>query len=333
MKINDRIYGEIEIEDPLILELIETRPFQRLKRINQYGGVDLVFPDKYQVTRYEHSVGVWYILQTLGASREVQVAGLLHDLGHTAFSHMVDMALANSGEDYHENNIGLIAGLDEVTEILNANNIELEDVDDYPEIKKALPEIGADRIDYGVRDYVGATNLRNELGRKVVSSISLEGRDIVFTDIEAAREYALAGLEAMWLCIYEPSVACVYQALTEIIREGVTGEWIKEADLFGDDATLFEIIKSHRGLLPEIHYKIFTTPFTVREVGEEDCDFKHIKLKVRYFDPSVRLPEGLKRLSAVDREFREKLEPMKQKFEERKKGKFFKVVFTTKPRS
>ena len=327
MKIQDRIYGEIEIEDPVILELIGSRPFQRLKRVNQYGGVDLVFPGRYQVTRFEHSVGVWYILKTVGANREVQIAGLLHDLGHTAFSHMVDMALASSGEDFHEKNIGLIDGLDEVTRILKANRIELKDADDYPEIKKSLPDVGADRIDYGVRDYVGATNLRHELGRKVISSIKLEGRDIVFTDIEVAREYALTGLEAMWLCIYEPSVACVYQALTEIIREGVKSKWIKEKDLFKDDATLFEVIKNHRGSLPETHYKIFTDPFTVREVGEADSDFKHIKLKVRYFDPSVRLPDGLKRLSAVDGEFREKLEPMKRKFEERKKGKFFKVIF------
>jgi len=329
MRIDDRIYGGIEIEDPVILELIGTRPFQRLKRVNQYGGVDLVFPGRYQVSRFEHSVGVWHILKTLGAGREVQVAGLLHDLGHTAFSHMVDMALAGAGEDYHEKNIGLIDGLDEVTRILKANRIELKDADDYPEIKKSLPDVGADRIDYGVRDYVGAALEKHELGRRVIAAIKLEGRDIIFTDIEIARDYALTGLEAMWLCIYEPSVACVYQALTEIIREGVKGKWIRENDLFGDDASLFEVIKAHRGSLPDLHYRIFSTPFTVREVAEEEgYDFKHIKLKVRYFDPSVRVGGEVKRLSLLDREFREKLEPMKIKFEERKKGKFFKVVFS-----
>jgi hypothetical protein len=327
MKIHDRIYGEFEIASPLIEELIASRPFQRLRRINQYGGVDLVFPGKYQVTRYEHSLGVWKVLESLQASIEVQAAALLHDLGHTAFSHMVDMALASSGEDYHEEKVALIEGMGDIERILKAHGVAIQNPDDYPEIKRSLPDVGADRIDYGVRDFVGATNTRPELGRRVLGAIAGEGREIIFTDAAVARDYALTGLEAMWLCIYEPKVSCVYQALTEIIREGVKGRWLTDRDLFTDDATVFAIIKRHRDELPETHYKLFTTPFTVQEVAEGEHDFNHIKLKVRYFDPRVRIGGETRPLSEVDKEFREKLEPMKRQFEERKKGKFFKVVF------
>lgn len=327
MKIADRIYGEFEISSPLIRDLVASRPFQRLKRINQYGGVDLVFPGRYQVSRYEHSLGVWKVLDTLRASSEVQAAGLLHDLGHTAFSHMVDMALGSSGEDYHEEKVALIEGMDEIGRILKEHGIAMGDPDEYPEIKRSLPDVGADRIDYGVRDFVGATNARHDLGRRVLGAIAWEGREIVFTDPAVARDYALTGLEAMWLCIYEPSVACVYQALTEIIRAGVKGGWLSDRDLFTDDATVFKIIAAHRDRLPATHFQLFTTPFTVKEVPEGQHHFNHIKLKVRYFDPRVRIGGETKPLSSVDREFREKLEPMKRQFEERKKGKFFQVVF------
>jgi len=62
-------------------------------------------------------------------------------------------------------------------------------------------------------------------------------------------------------------------------------------------------------------------------VKEGEHDFNHIKLKVRYFDPRIRIDGEIKPLTEVDKEFRQKLEPMKIRFEERKKGKFFKVVF------
>lgn len=327
MIVEDRIYGRFEIADPAVLELIATRPFQRLKRINQYGGVDLVFPGRYGVTRYEHSLGVWRVLNSLGAPREIQVAGLLHDLGHTAFSHMVDMALSDAGEDFHEKKMRLIEGIGEVDAVLERHRIPPVRADDCPEIKRSLPDVGADRIDYGVRDYVGAVNSGAGLGEKVLRSIELSGREIVFTDQAAAGEYALAGLEAMWLCIYEPSVACVYQALTEIIRTGFREGWIGEGDLFSDDASLFAVIAAHRERLPETHFKLFTTPFRVEEVDEAEADFHHVKLKVRYFDPPVRAGGGRERVSVLDPAFREKLEPMKARFEARKKGAFFKVVF------
>lgn len=99
MKIHDRLYNEITVDDPIIESLINTKPFQRLKEINQYGGVNFFFPDRYQVSRYQHSLGVYHVLKGIGADLDVQVAGLLHDIGHTAFSHMYDMALATHTED------------------------------------------------------------------------------------------------------------------------------------------------------------------------------------------------------------------------------------------
>ena len=37
MTYQDRIYGEIEIETPVILELVNSKPIQRLKHIDQAG--------------------------------------------------------------------------------------------------------------------------------------------------------------------------------------------------------------------------------------------------------------------------------------------------------
>src|SRR6476661_8398010 len=101
MRWNDRVYGDVSIDDPRLLALIDCPTFRRLEGIRQAGPSAFAFPFK-TVTRYEHSLGVYVLLRRLGAGRREQVAGLLHDISHTAFSHAVDFVIASDEQDHHE---------------------------------------------------------------------------------------------------------------------------------------------------------------------------------------------------------------------------------------
>src|SRR3984885_5518051 len=81
MHLHDRVYARIAVEDAGILDLIECPTFQRLKGVMQAGPSSLAFPFK-DVTRFEHSLGVFVLLRRLRASRREQVAGLLPALSH-----------------------------------------------------------------------------------------------------------------------------------------------------------------------------------------------------------------------------------------------------------
>jgi len=225
MLISDELYGDFEIVDPVAIDIINTPAFQRLKRINQYGGVNFIYPGRFQTSRYDHSLGVYRLLVNFRAGREVQLNGLIHDIGHTAFSHTVDQALGSKSEDFHENNMHLIEGIEEVYELFRQAGITVKAVEEFPEIKKSLPDIGADRLDYVLRDYLAATGEKAELGKKILAGTKLVEHNIVFTDQQIAEEYALTGLEAMWLVIYEPDVAVVYAALSALIRQGLETKW------------------------------------------------------------------------------------------------------------
>jgi hypothetical protein len=79
MIINDKIYGKVKIEEPVLLKLLKSPSVLRLKNISQFGVPDLYYHFK-NYSRYEHSVGVMILLRKLGATLEEQVAGLLHDV-------------------------------------------------------------------------------------------------------------------------------------------------------------------------------------------------------------------------------------------------------------
>lgn len=100
---NDPIHGHVEFH-PLLIRIIDTPQFQRLRYIKQLGGGYYVFPGASH-NRFEHSLGVGYLagclVEALALNQPdleiderdklcVQIAGLCHDLGHGPFSHMFD---------------------------------------------------------------------------------------------------------------------------------------------------------------------------------------------------------------------------------------------------
>lgn len=187
-RIRDPIHGLIvfdlvETVDSLAWKLIETPEFQRLRRIRQLGVSDLVFPGATH-SRFAHSIGVFHNARKLirviqdeeGTAFDqrramvVQIAALLHDLGHGPFSHAFEDArkavAKNRGksatpkhEKFTERMIRDEAGA--IRPILDAEDDKLarevadvfaaeDPVDIYHAVVSS--SFDADRLDYLVRD-------------------------------------------------------------------------------------------------------------------------------------------------------------------------------------
>ena len=95
----DPIYGHVALNE-LEQLIINTPEMARLRRIQQLGLADFAFPGANH-TRFEHSVGTLFIANKIGGALglthdeilKVRLAALLHDIGHCAFSHVVESIL------------------------------------------------------------------------------------------------------------------------------------------------------------------------------------------------------------------------------------------------
>ena len=111
--LNDPIYGFITIPSERIFSIIEHPYFQRLRRISQMGMSYLVYPGAHH-TRFHHALGCVHLMQkavqvlrykgvVISEDEEeaLQIAILLHDIGHGPFSHAMEHSIVE-GVD-HEN--------------------------------------------------------------------------------------------------------------------------------------------------------------------------------------------------------------------------------------
>lgn len=152
----ETFYGSIEVEEPVLLELIDSPIFQRLKNIHQYG-VSYYTTHREEYNRYDHSMGVFAILRANHASIEEQIAGLLHDVSHTAFSHVGDWVFGkeNQDKDYQNDIHSLFLQESGLGDILKKYHISTEQIlpneELFPALESPLPNLCADRIDYNIQ--------------------------------------------------------------------------------------------------------------------------------------------------------------------------------------
>jgi uncharacterized protein len=111
-EIADPIHKYIRFTE-LEKKIIDSKVFQRLRRIKQLAGAHLVYPAA-QHSRFEHSLGTMHLAGLAGehlfsigvldkeSIQELRIAALLHDIGHGPFSHLFEEALKATRNKNHE---------------------------------------------------------------------------------------------------------------------------------------------------------------------------------------------------------------------------------------
>ncbi len=176
--VNDPVWGFIELDSDLHLEIIEHPYFQRLRRIKQLGLSSMVYPGANH-TRFEHAIGTMHLVRMavdvlrkkgnkISDEEEegVIAALLLHDIGHGPFSHALEQSIVQ-GVSHEELsrlymdalNIEMDGRLDLAIDIFTNN---------YP--KRFLHQLVSSQLDMDRLDFLKRDSFFSGVSEGVVSS-------------------------------------------------------------------------------------------------------------------------------------------------------------------
>ncbi|MGG0386095.1 HD domain-containing protein [Priestia endophytica] len=284
MRIHDHLYGSFVL-DPVLAELIQTKPVQRLKHIHQGGASYLVNP-KWNVTRFEHSIGVMLLIRKLGGSLEEQIAGLLHDISHTAFSHVIDFVLDNEEQDFHDQIFEKTIQQSEIPSVLQKHGFDFSSIvpiEKWSLLEQPLPFLCADRIDYTLRDLSTYCMIPLEDASKFIDKLRVIDEKICLETIEAAEWFVKAYYTEVIDFFLHPLNVYGYAMLTDILKVAMDKQVICFDDLLLDDSTVWNKLigsKDH-----DISQKVKAISRDV--INDENHYDIHQKKKVRIIDPLV----------------------------------------------
>ncbi|QHE54198.1 HD domain-containing protein [Pontibacillus sp. HMF3514] len=326
MHIEDKIYGSFDINEEVLQELLTSNPVQRLKGIHQGGASYLVNPE-WNVTRYDHSVGVMLLIRLLGGSVDEQAAGLLHDVSHTAFSHVIDFVLDYENQDYHEEIFEEVISQSDIPEILKRHGLDIAkvmDEENWKILEQPLPDLCADRIDYTLRDMNQQGMMHQKDIDSLLKSLRFNGEKVYVDDDGAAEWFVRFYYKEVIDYFLHPLNVYGYQVLSQSLKEALQRGVITREDFLLTDEELLHKVKSSddstvQQLLGKLH------PNVEVEYNEHDYDYsQHSKL--RYIDPLVQIKDGnLVPVSQINQSVKEATARAKTQSE---KGTYVKVLST-----
>ena len=281
--IRDPIHDLIKINHKLILDLLDTEPMQRLRRIRQLGVASLVYPGA-EHSRFAHSLGAFHLAgrmyNQIRPERKaadydrlvVQVAALLHDLGHGPFSHLFEALLNELRYKYtlsHEEWSGsIVMEHEEMTKCFEEYGEEFKsDVKDVitGQFKSSLlksivnSQLDVDKFDYMLRDsfmtgaHYGRFDLNWMLRNMTIKNVQMLDEDGESFGLEAIALDARRGTSALEQFLlgnlylynhvyYHKTVQCAEGVFIKILMRAVN--LIKEGKDIGIENNVLNCIVS-----------------------------------------------------------------------------------------
>ena len=306
---------------------IELPIMQRLSGIGLLCGTDWtsLYKNRFFYSRLDHSVGVALIIWNFTKDKTQTIAGLLHDVSTTVFSHVSDFrkgdALTQTSTE--EPTTKMILSDSALCKLLESDGIEPKDVVDYhiyPIADNEIPSLSADRLEYMypsglaldgswsfeeiAKTYNDLTILKNEENKEELGFKTIEMAELY------CKKFCMIG---HILQLNENKLSL--QLLSQIMSNAVELNVLQEEDFMTlSESKIIEKIESFisKKTLSVEEQKFATMYNTFRKMTKvehtsqklpEDKYFcVSLKVKQRYINPLVKVgsnSQQAKRLSEV----------------------------------
>jgi len=222
----DPVHKYIYVQDQTIWDLINTKEFQRLRRIRQLGTCFLTFHGG-EHSRFSHSLGVYEVTRKIISQFERNgyedwpkserllclCAALLHDVGHGPFSHSIEKTFGTHHEEW---SCRIVLGDTEVNRVLSevsptfpqqvagviAKTYHKEIV-----VSLVSSQLDADRMDYLLRDayFTGVNYGTFDLERILRVMRPYQGHIVVKdSGMHAVEDYLMSRYQMYWQVYFHP---------------------------------------------------------------------------------------------------------------------------------
>ena len=306
---------------------IELPIMQRLSGIGLLCGTDwtTLYKNRFFYSRLDHSVGVALIIWNFTKDKTQTIAGLLHDVSTTVFSHVSDFrkgdALTQTSTE--EPTTKMILSDSALCKLMESDGIEPKDVVDYhiyPIADNEIPSLSADRLEYMypsglaldgswtfeeiAKTYNNLTILKNE-----------ENKDeLGFKTIEMAELYCKKFCMIGHILQLNENKLCL-QLLSQIMSKAVELNVLQEEDFMTlSESKIIEKIESFISkktfsleeqkfaTMYKTFRKMTKVEHTNQKLPEDEYFCVSLKVKQRYINPLVKVgtnSQQAKRLSEV----------------------------------
>lgn len=236
----DPVHKYIYVDSPVIWDIINTREFQRLRRIRQLGTSFYTFHGA-EHSRFSHSLGVYEITRKIISQFERNgyedwpkeerlvclCAALLHDIGHGPFSHSIERVFS---VDHERWSIRIIEGDTDVNRVLRGVS------SDFPQrvaqviaktyekpitVSLISSQMDADRMDYLLRDaYFTGVNYGSFDLERILRMLRPYKDNIVVKEsgMHAVEHYLMSRYQMYWQVYFHPVTRSSEIILRKIFR-------------------------------------------------------------------------------------------------------------------
>lgn len=287
---------------------------QRLSGIGLLCGTDwtALYKNRFFYSRLDHSVGVALIIWNFTNDKTQTIAGLLHDISTTVFSHVSDFrkgdALTQTSTE--EPTAKMILEDEKLCCLLQEDGINPKDVVDYhiyPIADNEIPCLSADRLEYMYPSGLaldGSWTLE-EIAKTYGDLVILKNEDnrdeLGFKSIEIAelycKRFCMIG-HILQLNENKLSLQLLSQIMTKAVELNVLDEQdfmtlseveiIKKIELYVHNKVL-NLDEQKFATMYNTFRKMTKVEHTNEEISEEEYFCVSINVKQRYINPLVKV--------------------------------------------
>jgi len=315
--VKDSVHGDIYVT-PVVDELMDTPEMQRLRRISQTAFCYLLYPGANH-NRFEHSLGTYYLtkcsceMHDVKNSELLEVAALLHDVGHTCFSHTLEELTKKKTGKTHEEFTREKIRKGNIARVLKEHGLQPGRVAkfmDKPEYELVHGYLGTDKIDYLLRDskYTGVAYGSVDADRLMRKTMLRKGELVLEEKGLSVAEALLLARFMMYNAVYAHHVSYAAEemaarATEQAIKDGV----ISVNDLVElDDWQLTSILREQEGLAGKLMNSILNRRLYKKALHKPLKTFKNWRSlldlphrRVRELEEQIALQAGLEKNDVI----------------------------------